>query len=143
MATVYGDNFDVAVNFDPSSDSKLAQGKWGGKVRVQVDTYTINAAAAGTVIDVAKLPKGATFLTALIVTEGLGTGVTLTLGDSGDADRYLAAASAATAGAIECQAIEGIGYNLTADTVLFLTTAGATTTASDKDIKIITLYSLE
>ena len=143
MATVNGDNYDVAVNFDPSADSKLAQGVWGGKVRVQVDEYTINAKASGTIINVAKLPKGATFLTALIVHDGLGSGVTLAYGDSGDADRYLAAASAASAGSIECRALTGAGHSVTADTILYLTTGGATTASSDKTIKVITLYSLE
>ena len=143
MATYNGDNYDVAENFDPSSDSNLGQGLWGGKVRVQVENYTINAKASGSIINVAKLPKGAVFLTALVVTDGLGSGVTLTLGDSGDADRYLAATSAASAGAIECQAIAGIGYQMTDDTTIYLTTGGATTASSNKSIKMFILYSLE
>ena len=143
MATYNGDNYDVAENFDPSADSKLGQGIWGGKVRAQVDTYTINAKAAGTVINVAKLPKGATFLRGLIVTDGLGSGVTLKLGDSGDDDRYLTATSAASAGALEANAIAGIGYTVSADTTLFLTTGGATTASSNKTIKTVILYSLE
>lgn len=143
MATYNGDNYDVAENFDPSSDSELAKGLWGGKVRVQVDTYTINGAASGTVINVAKLPKGATFLRGLIVTDGLGSGVTLKLGDSGDDDRYLAATSAASAGTIEANALAGIGYSVSDDTTLFLTTGGATTASSNKTIKTVILYSLE
>jgi len=143
MAEYNGDNYDIAENFDPSSDSKLAQGKWGGKVRVQIDTYTINAKASGTVINVAKMPKGAHFLTALIIHEALGASVTLAYGDSGDADRYLAATSAASAGNIECRKIDGAGYKFTSDTTLFLTTGGATTASADRVIKVITLYSLE
>ena len=143
MATYNADNYDVAENFDPTTDSNLGQGIWGGKVRVQVDSYTINAKASGTVINVAKLPKGATFLRGLIVTDGLGSGVTVKLGDSGDDDRYMAATSVASAGAVEANAIAGVGYSLSSDTTLFLTTGGATTVSSDKTIKTVILYSLE
>ena len=142
MATVYGDNYDVAVNYDPASDSRLGQGIWGGNVRVQFDKYTLNATATGTIIDVAKLPKGAMFIQAIIVNEALGSGVTLTYGDSGDVDRYLASTSAASAGTINCLATTGVGYSTTADTVLYLTTGGATTTSSDKVVYIMTMYSL-
>ena len=143
MATYNADNYDVAENFDPASDSELAKGLWGGKVRVQVDTYTINAKASGTLINVGKLPKGATFLRGIIVTDGLGTGVTLQLGDSGDDDRYMAATSAASAGALEANALAGIGYSVSADTDVVLKTGGATTAASNKTIKTVILYSLE
>ena len=142
MATVYGDNYDVAVNYDPASDSRLGQGVWGGNVRVQYDTYTLNATASGTIINVAKLPKGAMFIKGLIVNEALGSSVTLTYGDSGDADRYLAAASAASAGTIDCVAKAGVGHSMTADTVLYLTTGGATTASSDKVVQVITFYSV-
>ena len=143
MATYNGDNYDVAENFDPSSENKLDRGLWGGKVRVQADSYTINAKASGTVINIAKLPKGAVFVGGLVVTDGLGSGVTIACGDSGDADRYLAAASVASAGAVEMQAIAGIGHQMTDDTIITLTTGGATTASSDKTIKTFILYSLE
>lgn len=143
MATYNAVNYDVAENYDPSADSKLAQGLWGGKVRVQVDTYIINGKAAGTVINVAKLPKGSTFLEGLVVFEGLGTGVTLAMGDADDTDRYLAAASAASAGSLDCRAITGVGHSVTEDTTIFLTTGGATTASADKKIKTIIFYSLE
>lgn len=143
MATINGNNYDVAVNFDPSSDNKLAQGIWGGKVRVQVDEVTVNDASQDDVINIANIPQKATFLQAIIIHEDLGSGVTLQMGDSGDDDRYLAATAAATAGVIEARALTGVGHSVSADTTLFLKIGGADTTAADKDIKVITFYSLE
>jgi len=147
MATINGDNYDVAVDFDPSADDKLVQGLWNGKVRVQMETYTINAKAAGTVINVAKLPKGATFIIGLIVHEALGGGVTLAMGDSAtddvDTDRYMEATSAATAGDLDAKAFAGVGYTALEDLTLYLTTAGATTAVADRVIKVMTMFSLE
>ena len=147
MATVNGDNYSVAADFDPSADSKLVQGLWNGKVRCQMDEYTINAKAAGTVINIAKLPKGATFIAGIIVHEALGGGVTLAMGDSAtddvDADRYMEATSAATAGNLDAKAFAGVGYTALEDLTLYLTTAGATTAVADRVIKTFTLFSLE
>ena len=147
MATINGDNYDVAVDFDPSADDKLVQGLWNGKVRVQMETYTINAKAAGTVINVAKLPKGATFIRAAIDHQALGGSVTLAMGDSAtddvDADRYLVATSAATAGSIAANAYTGVGYTALEDLTIDLTTAGGTTAAADRVIKVSTIFSLE
>jgi len=141
MASVKGVNYTKQEN--PVSANILDSGVWGGKVRVQYDEYTANALANGSDISVAKLPKGAIFLQAIIIHEDLGTSVTLQMGDSGDDDRYLAASAADTAGVLEARAKTGVGHKMTADTTIFLKTGGADTTGADKKIQVITFYVVE
>jgi len=139
MATVMGTNYTKIADPKPGSNV-LAAKYWGGKVRVQYDNYTCSSTAAGTVINVAKLPKGAVFLFAIISHAALGSGVTLQMGDSGDDDRYLAATSAASAGQIIATAQAGVGYEMTADTTIFVKTAGGT---ADGLIEVLTFYAVE
>lgn len=138
-----GVNYEIAENFDPATEAILAKGLWGGKLRVCVDNKTVNAIEADSTINIAKLPKGATFLFALIRHGALGTSVTLKLGDSGVADRYMAAVASATAGVKRADAIAGFGYSVTAETIIVLKTAGATTASSDIDIKTEVFYTVE
>jgi hypothetical protein len=138
-----GENYEIAENFNPASESLIASALWGGKVRVQIDKKTVNAIEANSTIKVGKLPKGACFLAALIRHEALGTGVTLQLGDGDSADRYLAAASAATAGVLRADALGGLGYQVSADTDIVIKTGSATTASANKKINTVILYSLE
>ena len=67
------------------------------------------------------------------ITDGLGTSVTIALGDSGSAARYLAATSFATAG-LNVAAIADAGYDYrpTVDTIVVATDAGAAVTVGKK-----------
>ena len=138
-----GTNYEIAENFDPASESILAKGLWSGKLRVCVDKKTVNAIEADSTINIGLLPKGATFLFALIRHGALGASVTLKLGDSGDVDRYMAAIASASAGVKRADAIDGFGYSVTADTIIVLKTAGATTDSSDIDIVTEVFYTVE
>jgi len=137
MATVNGNNYG---NIGATGDvSLVARGLWNSNILVQCDEYEASSTASGTVINVAYLPKGAKFLGGKIIHDALGTGVTLQVGDSGDDDRYLAAASAASAGTLNIEKIDGFQHEMTADTTIFLKTGGATAAGT---IKTIIFYSL-
>lgn len=103
--------------------------EWGGKVRATHDTFTFASAAVGTTVNVGVLLPGEVFLTGwVIAVGGLASGATLELGDAGDSDRYLAAATFETAGQVtQCAKADGVGYkNSTTETIpLVLKTATA------------------
>lgn len=67
------------------------------------------------------------------ITDGLGTSVTIALGDAGSAARYLAATSFATAGLnVNALADGGYDYRPTADTIVVAVDAGAAVTVGKK-----------
>ena len=140
MASVKGTNFtnataDPVVNTDSS--------EWSGKVRVQYDVYEASSLASGSDISVARLPKGAKVYDVVIHHDALGSGVTLAVGDSSDADRYITATAAATAGKVvmsEDGAIGGVAYEQTAETDILITTGGGTATGT---IKCMVFYAVE
>lgn len=137
-------NFTVADAIDTASDF-LANKLWGGKLRVQVDYDEADSIASGSTIMIGKMPKGATIVAALIVNSAAGNAVTGTIGDAGSAARWgtftsLAAAgnqlivtapTSETTGSIST----GMGYQYTANTDIYITTAGA---AFDADAFIAT-----
>ena len=88
MASVKGTNF-TNITADPIV--KIDSGEWSGKMRVQYDTYEASSLASGSDISVARLPKGAKVYDVAIHNDALGSGVTLAVGDSADADRYITA----------------------------------------------------
>jgi len=152
---VKGVNFTKADN--PVSANVLPMGEWGGKVRVQMDTYVCDATeTAGSTIAMGKLPVGARFLEAILYHGALGTSVTLALGDAEDPDRYLTAADCAAAGVKQTRdadlvpgsagPYEVVGKSNTAggadDQDLILTVAGATLTTAIL-IALITIYTQE
>lgn len=81
-----------------------------------------------------KLMPGERFHEAIVVFGALGAGRTLQLGDAGDDDRYLVAASVAAAGNAEARAATRFGYkNATLQPVdLFLQIAGGALTAAQQ-----------
>lgn len=99
--------------------------EWGGRVVATHDSYTFASAAAATAVNVGVLKPGEVFLTGWVIGADLGSATTLTLGDAGNAARYLAATVFTTAGqCTQCTAAAGIGYknSTTADIPIFLTT---------------------
>ena len=100
------------------------------------DTYEASSLGSGSDITIARLPAGATIHDVIIKADALGGSSTLTVGDSGDADRYLAAVGTWNA-AGQCQsmlagstaantAVAGLGYKVTSETDILITTGGAT-----------------
>ena len=100
------------------------------------DTYEASSLASGSDITIARIPAGATIHDVIIKADALGGSSTLTAGDSGDADRFLAAVGTWNA-AGQCQsmlagstaantAVAGLGYKVTSETDILITTGGAT-----------------
>jgi len=148
---VKGVNFTKQDN--PVSTNIIAMGIWGGKLRVQIDTYvTDTTETVGSTIKMGKLPVGATFIEAILFHGALGATVTFDLGDTNDPDRYAATLDVAAAGIKETRAVDlNQGYKVlgaakttlgTDDQDLMITTAGATL-ADEIDLMLITIYALE
>ena len=100
------------------------------------DTYEASSLASGSDITIARIPAGATIHDVIIKADALGGSSTLTAGDSDDADRFLAAVGTWNA-AGQCQsmlagstaantAVAGLGYKVTSETDILITTGGAT-----------------
>jgi hypothetical protein len=109
----------------------------GGKLRVFYDTYEASSLASGSDITVARIPANATIHDVIIKADALGSGVTLSVGDSGSATRYIGVTgtwnvagqtqsmlSGYSTGA-PVAAVTGLGYRTTASTDILITTGGA------------------
>jgi len=137
---VYGDNATKALS--PSPSNIINPGLVGGRLRVSVDTYEASSLAAGSAIYMCPpLPAGAKVIGMVLSYDALGSGVTLKVGDASDDDRYLAAASAASAGTRDNILIDAIGYEITSSTgQIIITTGGA---AAIGTVKLVVLWSQE
>jgi hypothetical protein len=93
----------------------------------------------GDTINLFTLPKGARIVGLQAAYGAMGTGATLTIGDSGSANRYLASTSVAAAGRTDDIALTGLGYILPADTTI-VATAGGANYAANRDLKIAVFY---
>jgi len=109
----------------------------GGKLRVFYDTYEASSLASGSDITVARIPANATIHDVILKCDALGSGVTLSVGDSGSATRYIGVTgtwnvagqtqsmlSGSSTGA-PVAAVTGLGYRTTASTDILITTGGA------------------
>ncbi len=140
MASVKGVNF---TNITATPQVNADSSEWTGKLRVQFDSFEASSLASGSDISVARLPKGAKVWDVVIMHDALGTGVTLAVGDSADTDRYVTATAAATAGVISMHndgAIDGFGFEQTAETDILITTGGGSASGT---IKMKVVYAVE
>lgn len=109
----------------------------GGKLRVFYDTYEASSLASGSDITIARIPANATIIDVIVKADALGSGVTLSVGDSGSATRYIGVTgtwnvagqtqsmlSGSSTGA-PVAAVTGLGYRTTASTDILITTGGA------------------
>jgi len=140
MASVKGSNF-TNITADPvvKTSSQYAH----GKLRIQYDSYEASSLVSGSDISVARLPKGAVVYDVIVHHDALGSGVTLSVGDSGSATRYVGATAAATAGKVvmsEDGNIDGFGYENTAETDVLITIGGGTASGT---IKVAVVYAVE
>ena len=140
MASVKGSNF-TNITADPvvKTSSQYAH----GKLRIQYDSYEASSLVSCSDISVARLPKGAVVYDVIVHHDALGASVTLSVGDSGSATRYVGATAAATAGKVvmsEDGSIDGFGYENTAETDVLITVGGATATGT---IKCTVVYAVE
>jgi len=128
MASVKATNI---TNLDASPSVLANAGDVHGSVRVFKDTYEASSLASGSDITVARLPLGARVVDILVKADALGSSVTLAVGDSGDADRYITATTMNTADKGISLGVDGeigaIGNEIgTGETDVLITTGGAT-----------------
>ena len=114
----------------------------GGKLRVFYDTYEASSLASGSDITVARIPANATIHDVIIKADALGSGVTLSVGDSGSASRYIGVTGtwnvagqtqsmlAGSSTGAPVAAVTGLGYRTTASTDILITTGGASATGT-------------
>lgn len=119
-----------------SNAGKLKPSELGGRVRV-VHGHIIpdSAYASGSVIELARLPKGARLLpiSQLHFEAGQGATMTVKVGDSADDDRYLAAtAPGANATSVALTGNRIADYVLPEEDVISITTGTAALTSGKK-----------
>ncbi len=139
MASVKGSNFTKRT---AEPVEKVIASQNHGRLRVQYDSYEASSLGAGSDISVAKLPSGAIVYDIIVYFDALGS-ATISVGDSGDADRYIAATSVSSAGQMSMSQegkIDGFGYENTAETDILLTTASA---AISGTVKCAVIYSID
>jgi hypothetical protein len=114
----------------------------GGKLRVFYDTYEASSLASGSDITIARIPANATIHDVIVKADALGSGVTLSVGDSASASRYIGVTgtwnvagqtqsmlSGSSTGA-PVAAVTGLGYRTSASTDILITTGGASATGT-------------
>ena len=140
MADYYGVN-TTKVIAGTGGSNWVATGSIKTTPKVWYDSYELSAVAAGKTIEVARLPVGAKILDFKMAWDDLGSSVTLALGDSTTADRYMAATAANAAGNSDAIKVDGMGYvtgTADDDEKILITTAGATATGT---VKVAILYT--
>jgi hypothetical protein len=139
MASVKGVNFTKRT---AEPVEKVIASQSHGRLRVQYDSYEASSLASGSDISVAKLPAGAIVYDIVVHFDALGS-ATISVGDSADADRYITATSVSSAGQMSMSqegAIDGFGYENTAETDILLTTGSASICGT---VKCAVFYSMD
>lgn len=94
---------NIIQALESGTAAKLTPTDIGGKVRIARAVYA-GSDAAGTVIELARLPKGArvlSHLSALEVEAGQNSALTIKVGISGDDDAFMAATATGAANAVK------------------------------------------
>ena len=130
----------VAITNLDAVPSVMSDGGNLSGMKVWHDTYEASSLASGSDITIARIPAGATIHDVIVKADALGGSSTLAVGDSGDADRYLAAvgtwnaagqAQSMLAGSTAANtAVAGVGYKVSSATDLKITTGGASITGT-------------
>ena len=111
----------------------LSKYKNGRIVPLIIDLTAASPATLADTYNLCVIPAYARVVDLFLSTDGLGSSVTISVGDSGNAARYVAAAtSMATSGLTAGLAAAGLGYTPTADTIVVVTGAGAAFTVGKK-----------
>ena len=147
MATYYGANRTLANTATSSGSNIMDPGVQLGKVKQVQDTYEASAIAAGSIIEMGVyIPKGARVVEVTLITDALGSGVQLIVGDYEDDNRYITATTCNTANQVtRMNAIDGRFYEADETTAtatgtdrqIIITTSGAAATGT---IKLLVEY---
>ena len=126
------------ITADPAVNVDAAEAH--GRMRVWYDSFEASSTASADTITFARMPKGATIWQVRVVADALGSSVTIKVGDASDTARFISATTMNTANLVtETNAIDGVGYNYTAQTDLIATVGGAAATGT---IKFMVFYTL-
>ena len=140
MATVNGTNYTNSLDPSPETN-QMAPGAWGGKVRVQIDTYEAVSIVDGTLIRIAKIPKGGHLIDVIVAHDALGSGADLAVQtEDGSAEEIHANADVDAAGQFQGVKVAFLGAKMTADTVIVLEVEAATINGT---IATAVLYTTE
>jgi len=130
----------VAITNLDAVPSVMSDGGNLSGMKVWHDTYEASSLGSGSDITIARIPAGSTIHDVIIKADALGGSSTLKVGDSGDDDRYLAAvgtwnaagqAQSMLAGSTAANtAVAGLGYKVSEQTDLKITTGGASITGT-------------
>lgn len=142
MSAVKGVNKTLV---DAGGVAKIAQGNTDARVKVMFDTYEASALATSSTISMGStLPTGAVIIGMKLAYDALST-VTLSVGDSADADRYIDDFdSANTAGNTDAILVDGLGYvvgTASGDNQILITTTGVS--AATGTIKLAVFYTVD
>lgn len=145
MADVYGTNATSALNTTPAS--MVPSSDWGGRLRAMNDTYEASSAAAGTVIILGKLPKGAKIQPqsnvrhdALATAASGGTlAIKLRTVDGGTLTTLVAATLVEAAGTIDLNDIDTFPYEVTAESYVVAEVGTASATGTIKSNIVYTV----
>lgn len=137
---------NIMVKQTGSNAGKVSPAELGGRVRVVHGEFIPGSAlAAGSVIELARIPKGARVLplSQIHFEAGQNASLTVKVGDSADDDRYFAAAApGANATTINLNANRLGHYVLPTEDVIKMTT-GAQSLASGKKIFFDLFYVID
>ena len=142
MATTYGTEMTKLRNTTPPE--KPDAGAVSGKLRVFSETFTMAAQAAGDIIELARLPKGARVLFGVLnASATLGAAATLAIGIAGNTGKYRAAAVHTTADAPVLFGVNaGMGVKLAAEEIVIGTVAVAALPGAG-NVNVMMVYTIE
>lgn len=100
--------------------------------------------SVGDVILLGKIPQGAHIVDGYLNLQCTGTAIAFTLGDGGDANRYIDTTSLSAQGVVRFSAAAMNDYSFTAGEVVKMTMTGAATSATATgNIKLVMQYAMD
>jgi hypothetical protein len=123
---------------ETSDTTWIAQGLIKSSIKVWSDVFEADGTqGVGDEITLAILPDGAVVHGGILYFDALGAGVTLSIGDSNDANRYTTAIVCTAAGSAIYDAIDGSGYTIgsnTGDTTVLATIGVGAATGTIRNV---------
>lgn len=120
----------------------ITRGEVQGKEYFVTDVYVANTFATGAISMCPKFPKNALLTSLDVETGALGASVTMIAGVSGDTDAFVATPADVSAAAKLTVIPTVLPYSISEEQIV-LTTAGAATTAANRNIVVRARYVIQ